>query len=226
MATLAASPAPIAGPKQAAWFRALDHARMLGVKPTYHFNTDSYTVRSPRAGDVYAIHPCEVDGQLVYECECPAGSYGNACWHAALVAALPGEVNRRTQHAAAQPPIVRCAICDSQPALTGRANCAGCQSVYGDTQRACRSCGQVLRLGEACSDCFPQAQAATECQHVWEGRDGGSDYRCATCGIWRSYADPVHERQTALTSARMGANVVPFARPIAPAGVDPLADFF
>jgi hypothetical protein len=30
-------------------------------------------------------------------------------------------------------------------------------------------------------------KAAASCSHRWEGRDGGTDYRCSRCGIWFSY---------------------------------------
>lgn len=88
-------PSPVCGPRQQAWFRALDHARLTGAKPVYSIATDSYRVTSPRAGDTYHVHPTDVDGLLTYHCDCPAGMNGRVCWHAALVAALPGEIRRR-----------------------------------------------------------------------------------------------------------------------------------
>jgi hypothetical protein len=100
-ATLASKPVtPVGGPRQQAWFRALDRARLAGAKPTYSIATDSYRVTSPRAGDVYHIHPVELEGHLTYECDCKAGESGKVCWHAALIAALPGECSRRRNHRA------------------------------------------------------------------------------------------------------------------------------
>ncbi len=88
----------VAGPRQQAWFRALDHARLTGAKPTYSIATDSYRITSPRAGDTYFIHPTDESGLLTYHCDCQAGMNGRVCWHAALVAALPGECSRRRLH--------------------------------------------------------------------------------------------------------------------------------
>jgi hypothetical protein len=88
----------VAGPQQSAWFRALERARLVGVKPTYHLGKDYYSVTSPRAGDVYEIRPVEVDGKITYSCTCPAGAKDLVCWHKALVAALPFECKRRAAH--------------------------------------------------------------------------------------------------------------------------------
>lgn len=83
-----------AGPNQQAWFRALDHARLLGVKPTWRVG-DYYTVDSPRNGDRYTIRRHRTRWNVYYTCTCPAGVAGAVCWHKALVAALPYEVNIR-----------------------------------------------------------------------------------------------------------------------------------
>jgi hypothetical protein len=135
-------------------------------------------------------------------CSCEAGRHGRECLHAAAL--------RYCLAHSIMGAYVECAGQCGRRVPGGKANstCDGCQ----EREATMRENAAIL--------------TATDCRHVWEGRDGGSEYRCATCGTWRSYADPVHERQTALTSARMGANVVPFARPIAPAGVDPLADLW
>ena len=89
------TPVPVAGPKQQAWFRALDHARLTGAKPTYHLGKDYYTVLSPRAGDIYRVDPVITGCHLTYSCTCPASVSGKVCWHKALVAALPYEKARR-----------------------------------------------------------------------------------------------------------------------------------
>jgi hypothetical protein len=88
----------ITGSRQHAWFRALDRARLTGAKPTYCLGRDCYKVTSPRAGDVYVITPTGFG----YSCTCQAGQKGMVCWHAALVAALPYECNRRAAHKAAR----------------------------------------------------------------------------------------------------------------------------
>jgi hypothetical protein len=97
-----ATPAAIAGPRQQAWFRALDRARLTGAKPTYCLGRDCYKVTSPRAGDVYIITPITEGAHISYTCTCQAGQRGAVCWHAALVAALPYECNRRAAHKAAR----------------------------------------------------------------------------------------------------------------------------
>jgi hypothetical protein len=90
---------PVSGPRQQAWIRALDRARLVSTrKPTYVIALDAYRVHSDRADVDYMIHPVEVDGHLTYECSCKAGESGQVCWHAALIAALPGEVSRRRRH--------------------------------------------------------------------------------------------------------------------------------
>ncbi len=99
MATPATS---VAGSRQHAWFRALDRARLTGAKPTYCLGRDLYKVTSPRAGDVYLITPIADDSHVSYSCTCQAGQKGMVCWHAALVAALPYECNRRTAAKAAR----------------------------------------------------------------------------------------------------------------------------
>ncbi len=95
MATPATS---ITGSRQHAWFRALDRARLTGAKPTYVLGKDLYKVVSPRAGDTYVITPTGA----AYTCTCAAGQKGMVCWHAALVAALPYECNRRAAAKAAR----------------------------------------------------------------------------------------------------------------------------
>ena len=47
------SAVPLSSDRQAAWFRALDHARLQVVKPTYHIGRDYYTVPSKRTGEIY-----------------------------------------------------------------------------------------------------------------------------------------------------------------------------
>lgn len=49
------SAVPRSADRQAAWFRALDHARLQGVKPTYAIGRDYYTVPSKRTGAIYRI---------------------------------------------------------------------------------------------------------------------------------------------------------------------------
>jgi hypothetical protein len=91
----------VSGPRQHAWIRALDRARLVSTrKPTYMPQLDAYRVYSARADAEYRVSPVEVDGVLTYECECAAGANGNVCWHAALIAALPYEVRRRASHRA------------------------------------------------------------------------------------------------------------------------------
>jgi hypothetical protein len=99
-APLASNPVTpaLAGPRQQAWFRALDRARLTGAKPTYSIATDSYRVVSPaRATPTTST---QLDGRLTYECSCKAGEHGQVCWHAALIAALPGECSRRRAYRA------------------------------------------------------------------------------------------------------------------------------
>ncbi len=93
----------VSGPRQQAWIRALHRARLVSTrKPTYVIRLDAYRVHSDRAGNDYMVHPVEVDGQLTYHCDCQAGMNGMVCWHAALIAALPGECRRRRTHRAAK----------------------------------------------------------------------------------------------------------------------------
>jgi len=80
----------IAGPGQQAWFRALDHARLTGVKPFWRVG-DYYTVDSARSGARYTIKRVTYEGGIFYTCTCPAAHTGPVCWHRALVAALPYE---------------------------------------------------------------------------------------------------------------------------------------
>lgn len=86
----------IAGSAQAAWFRALDHARLTGVKPFWR-KGDYYTVTSPRQGDTYTVRRVVAGRHITYSCTCPAATGGKVCWHRALVAALPFEVALRTE---------------------------------------------------------------------------------------------------------------------------------
>lgn len=80
----------IPGPNQRAWFRALDHARLLGVKPCWRVG-DYYTVDSPRSGQRYTVRRHRLEGHVTYSCDCTAAASGNVCWHKALVASLPYE---------------------------------------------------------------------------------------------------------------------------------------
>jgi hypothetical protein len=86
----------IDGPHQLAWFRALDHARLTGVKPCWRVG-DYYTVDSPRSGNRYKIHRLHGDSSIVYTCTCTASAAGKVCWHKALVAALPHEIRLRRE---------------------------------------------------------------------------------------------------------------------------------
>jgi len=89
--------------RQQAWIRALDRARLVSThKPTYSPSRDSYRVYSAHAEKEYHVYPVELDGHLTYECDCKAGERGLVCWHAALIAALPGECSRRARHREAQ----------------------------------------------------------------------------------------------------------------------------
>lgn len=87
-------PEQIAGPNQRAWFRALDHARLVGVKPCWRIG-DYYTVDSPRSGKRYTIRRYYTDLGWRYTCDCSASQSGWVCWHKALVASLPYEVRLR-----------------------------------------------------------------------------------------------------------------------------------
>jgi hypothetical protein len=110
--------ASVSGPRQQAWIRALDRARLVSTcKPTYVIALDAYKVYSARADAQYMVHPVEVDGELTYHCDCRAGMEGSVCWHAALIAALPFECSRRANHrqaariAVAQSSVVTCMRC-------------------------------------------------------------------------------------------------------------------
>src|SRR5579864_7414456 len=84
---------------QNAWVRALERAREVATrKPCYIPRLDAYRVHSDRTGNDYMVHPVEVDGQLTYHCDCTAGVHGLVCWHAARIAALPYEIERRRKH--------------------------------------------------------------------------------------------------------------------------------
>lgn len=84
--------------RQRAWFHALDHARLVGVKPMYIMAGDYYRVTSPRTGIRYTIRRHDAAGVIVYSCSCPACRAGNVCWHRALVMALPYEQRLRREH--------------------------------------------------------------------------------------------------------------------------------
>src|SRR5579862_8491500 len=100
--TLPHKPA-VSGPRQQAWIRALDRARLVATrKPVYCCGRDHFKVYSERADNTYLVCPVLDDGQLTYHCDCAAGLQRLICWHAALVAALPQEIARRARHRAAQ----------------------------------------------------------------------------------------------------------------------------
>ena len=82
------------GTHQQAWFRALDHARLLDVKPFWRVG-HYYTVDSPRTGQRYEVHRVLTPGHVGYDCTCTAYAAGKVCWHRALVAALPYESELR-----------------------------------------------------------------------------------------------------------------------------------
>jgi hypothetical protein len=87
---------PVTGKTIGRWVRALDHARLMDTKPFWRVG-DFYTVRSPRTGETYEIRRAEAGRHLAYTCTCTAGKNGAVCWHKALVAALPGEKQRRLE---------------------------------------------------------------------------------------------------------------------------------
>jgi hypothetical protein len=91
------SAVPLSPDRQAAWFRALDHARLQGVKPTYCIAGDYYRVTSKRTGEIYRVDRISDGDEISYACTCQAGRVGHVCWHKALVAALPHEINLRKQ---------------------------------------------------------------------------------------------------------------------------------
>ena len=89
----------VGGLERNAWIRALARARQVARRrPCYIARLDAYHVHSDNSGNDYMVHPVEVDGHLTYHCECVAGMHGLVCWHAALVAALPVERERRRLH--------------------------------------------------------------------------------------------------------------------------------
>jgi hypothetical protein len=93
-----AQPATVSGPRQQAWLRALERARLVSTRnPLYHPSRDCYSVYSNRAGNTYTVYPIVLPTSLAlsYACTCQAGAKGQVCWHAALCAALPGECLRR-----------------------------------------------------------------------------------------------------------------------------------
>ena len=83
--------------RQQAWFRALDHARLTGVKPTYNIARDQYRITSPRSGATYVITRYQSGDRTHYACSCPTAYAGNVCWHRALVMALPYERAQRAK---------------------------------------------------------------------------------------------------------------------------------
>lgn len=82
------------GEQVGAWFRALDHARLAGVKPCWRV-AGYYTVDSPRTGNRYTVRRMEGMKGIYYTCTCTASTAGKVCWHKALVAALPYEASLR-----------------------------------------------------------------------------------------------------------------------------------
>jgi hypothetical protein len=86
-------------PKQAAWFRAIDHARLTGTKPLYNIAGDYYTVTSPRTSRRYIVRRVAHGTTRVYSCTCPAYLHAQVCWHRALVMALPYELGQQRQPA-------------------------------------------------------------------------------------------------------------------------------
>jgi hypothetical protein len=84
-------------PQQLAWQRALDHARLSGIKPTWRVG-DYYTVASTRTGEIYTIRRFPIGRYLHYSCSCPAGAALQICKHMAIVAALPHECRLRKEH--------------------------------------------------------------------------------------------------------------------------------
>jgi hypothetical protein len=80
-------------PRQLAWMRARAKAERLGTTPYPVFDDRViYAVRSS-AGGLYFVRRDEHGTR--YSCECPAGEQGIPCYHAAAVAALPEEIERR-----------------------------------------------------------------------------------------------------------------------------------
>jgi hypothetical protein len=73
--------------------RAKAKAERLGVQPYPIFDDHMiYAVRSS-AGGLYFIR--RNAQSTVYSCSCPAGEEGIPCYHAAAVAVLPEETERR-----------------------------------------------------------------------------------------------------------------------------------
>lgn len=91
--TMATSP----DAQQRAWFRALDHARLLGVVPTYNIAGDYYHVTSPTSGRYHRMRRYYIGATTHWTCSCPAAYHGQACWARALVMALPIEIARRKE---------------------------------------------------------------------------------------------------------------------------------
>ena len=83
--------------QQRAWFRALDHARLLGVVPTYNMAGDYYHVTSPTTGRIHVMRRYYIGATTHWTCSCPAAYHGQACWARALVMALPIEIARRKE---------------------------------------------------------------------------------------------------------------------------------
>lgn len=90
--------------QQQAWKRALDHARLVGLKPTWRVG-DFYTVDSTRdPSKRYTIRRHTLGRHITYSCTCAAGMAGKVCQHAAVVAALPYECKLRRDHKQAYKP--------------------------------------------------------------------------------------------------------------------------
>jgi hypothetical protein len=87
-------------PRQQAWMRARAKAERLGTAPYPIFDDHAiYAVRSS-AGGLYFVRRNEQS--TVYTCSCPAGEQGIPCYHAAAVAALPEEAERRAAYRASR----------------------------------------------------------------------------------------------------------------------------
>lgn len=83
---------PELSPRQQAWLRALVKAQSLGIVPVEIFG-GLYEVAGSQ-GNTYSVRRLDVAAKH-FSCDCPAGQSGKPCYHAAAVAALPAETNRR-----------------------------------------------------------------------------------------------------------------------------------
>jgi hypothetical protein len=87
-------------PRQQAWMRARAKAERLGVVPEPVFEDRMiYAVRSSYGGLYFVTRN---EDSTTYTCSCPAGEQGVPCYHAAAVASLPDELERRAAHRAAR----------------------------------------------------------------------------------------------------------------------------